>query len=134
MITLTITHEGRQYVAMTPTGLAEAGVPQEVIAAALAERRAEAVKRECKRRIYAVLSAETQMNMTAAAAAISSKPASSRSAEEKAVLAGLQAALGWVDAMRARAAELVTDTDADYLSDEAWPAPPAEVAQVAARF
>ena len=131
---LTITHEGRQYLEMTPAELAEAGVPQRVIDAELARLRAREVKGECKRRIYAVMSAETQMNITAVSAAIAAKPASSRTAEEKATLAAAQQALAWVDAMRNRAAELASDLQADFRSDAAWPAVPDEVKQLVERY
>ncbi len=134
MTTLTITHEGRQYVEMSPDELAAAGVPQEVIDAALARLRAQEVKAECKRRIYAVMSAEAQMNITAVSAAIAAKPASSRTAEEKATLAAAQAALAWVDAMRARAAELAADPNADLRSAGDWPAVPDEVKQLVERY
>jgi hypothetical protein len=129
-----MTHEGRQYIEMTAGELAEAGVPQAAIDAALAARRAGAVKAECKRRIYSVLSREAQMNITAVSTTIAAKSASSRTAEEKDTLAGAQAALGWVDTMRARAAELAADADADFLADASWPACPQEVIDLAARF
>ena len=134
MTTLTITHEGRQYVEMTPDELTAAGVPQAVIDAELARLRAAKVKAECKRRIYAVMSAEAQMNITAVSAAIAAKPASSRTAEEKATLAAAQAALAWVDAMRTRAAELAADPKADFRGDAAWPAVPDEVKQLVERY
>ena len=133
-ITLTLTHEGRTYINATLDFLAEAGVPQAVIDAELARLRARAVKAECKRRIYGVMSAETQMNITAVSAAIAAKPASSRTAEEKATLAAAQAALAWVDAMRTRAAELAADPQADFKADAAWPAVPDEVKQLVERY
>ena len=132
--TLTIIHDGRQYLEMTPDDLHAAGVPQEVIDTALAQLRAAKVKAECKSRIYAVLSPETQMNATAASAAIAAKSASSRSQEEKDTLAAAQAALEWVDQMRAAASSLAADAGADYQTDAAWPAVPQEVRDLAARF
>ena len=131
---LTISHGGHTYVDATPQFLRAAGVPQEVIDAELARQRAQAVKAECKRRIYAVMSAETQMNITAVSAAIAAKPASARSPEEKATLAAAGAALAWVDAMRARAAELAGTPDVDYRNDAAWPAVPDEVKQLVERY
>ena len=98
------------------------------------ERRAAEVKAECKRRIYAVLSAETQMNATAFATTVAAKAASARTVEEKNTLAAVQAALAWVDQMRATAATLLADPAADFKADAAWPAQPAEVAQLAQRF
>lgn len=130
---LTITHGGHQYLEMTPDDLRASGVPQEAIDVALAQLRAQEVKAECKRRIYAVMSAETQMNITAVSAAIAAKPASSRTAEEKATLAAAQQALAWVDAMRARAAELAGDPQADFKA-AAWPAVPDEVKQLVERY
>ena len=131
---LTITHKGRQYLEMTPGDLREAGVPQEVIDAALAQARAAEVKAECKCRIYDVMSAETQMNITAVSVSIAAKPASNRSAAEKEALATAQAALAWVDAMRARAAELAADPGADFKADAAWPAVPDEVIRLVERY
>ncbi|WP_341204783.1 hypothetical protein [uncultured Sulfitobacter sp.] len=80
-----------------------------------------AIKAECRRRIYAAASAETQMNMATAAAVVSAKTASNRSAEESAMLTGLGQAIDWVAAMRARVAELAADADLDFRADESWP-------------
>ena len=131
--TIMIEHDGRRY-AGSPEYLAAAGVPQEVINAALAQRRAQEVKAECKRRIYSVMSAEAQMNATAAVGTIAAKSASSRSQEEKDTLAAAQAALEWVDQMRAAAASLAADAGADYQADAAWPAAPREVRDLVEKF
>ena len=131
--TIMIEHDGRRHTG-SPEYLAAAGVPQKEIDAALARLRVQEVKAECKRRIYNVMSAEAQMNATAAVGTIAAKSASSRSAEEKDTLAAAQAALAWVDQMRAAAASLAADAGADYQMDAAWPAAPREVRDLAARF
>lgn len=83
--------------------------------------RAAAVSAECRRRIYAEASTEAQINMATAAAVIGAKAISSRSAAERAVLDGVNAALAWVAQMRATYAALAADPAADYLADTAWP-------------
>jgi hypothetical protein len=83
------------------------------------------IRAECQRRIYAVASPNTQMNMTAARA-------DGRLSAPDAV--SYAAALDWVAAMRTRCATLIADGASDWLSDEQWiPVPPA-VADLAQRF
>ena len=85
----------------------------------------QAVKIECGRRIYAVASAASQVNMAAArAAGIMSE------AENTAFLAGL----AWIAAMRAASATLISTEDATFADDVHWPACPAEVVALAANF
>ncbi len=129
-----ITHEGRTTLAVNREGAEALGYPEDVIAAAEAGVRISAVKAECRRRIYAAASAETQMNMAAAAAVVSSKTASNRSTEESAMLAGLGQAIDWVAAMRARVVELAADADLDFLADESWPDLPDGARDVVAMF
>lgn len=93
-----------------------------------------AVSNECRRRIYSVMSQETQMNVAAMAALISSKAASARSAEEKAILAGLEAAIGWVSGMRAAAKVLAADPNADFKDATGWPECPELAVQVIDQF
>lgn len=80
---------------------------------------------ECKRRIFAVASTNAQVNMAAARAAgiLSSD-------DEAAFLAGLQ----WITAMRAACAELVAQEAVEFIDDGEWPACPAAVITLAARF
>ena len=133
-MTITIQYKGLTYKDWELDDLLKEGVPQEAINAALAREYAAKVKTECKRRIYSVMSAEAQMNATAAVSTIAAKSASSRSQEEKDTLAAAQAALAWVDQMRSAAAALAADAGADYQADAAWPAAPREVRDLAARF
>lgn len=86
---------------------------------------ADAVARECQRRIYAVASQNCQMNMTAWIA-------SGRASD--ADRAAFDAALAWVQAMRAAHAQLVAAKDAGYAQDAWWPVCPADAAAIAARF
>lgn len=133
-MTLTITHAGRTFIDWEKADLLAAGVPQVEIDAALNEQRLKRIKDECRRRIYASASAETQMNMATANSVIAAKTASSRSQAEQDTLAGVEAALGWVAAMRATIATLAADPQADFTDDAAWPDIPPAAAAVAAQF
>lgn len=84
-----------------------------------------AVKAECRRRILTVLDETAQMNLAADAGA---------GRLGRADRAAHAAALGWRDAMRARAGELGADESADFTDDAAWPAPDARIVDLAARF
>ena len=116
-----ISHEGRTTLSVDREGAEALGYPDEVIAAAEAGVRISAIKAECRRRIYAAASAETQMNMATAAAFISSKTASARSENEKAVLTGIEASLAWVAEMRGNVGALVADPELDVHADANWP-------------
>lgn len=129
-----LVHNGIGYTEFTATELATRGVPQAVIDQAIAAIRRDAIKAECSRRIFAVASAPTQQNMAAAASVIAGKTVAARSDAEKAVLAGMETALGWVQAMRGAIAPLSADATADYQSDAVWPACPAAVIALAAQF
>lgn len=111
-----------------------AGVPQGVIDGVVQDHRRADVNAECKRRIYAVASPETQMNMATASAVISGKSTSSRTEPEKAVLAGVAASLGWVEAMRTAAVALIADQTVNAFDDAAWPACPDDVLAVVGQF
>jgi hypothetical protein len=89
------------------------------------ESIAPKIKTECGRRIFATASQNAQMNMTAAAAA------GRFSSEDVATYA---AALDWVDQMRTRCAELIAAADAEFATEAKWPAVPAGVSALAARF
>lgn len=86
-----------------------------------AAQRIALVKAECRRRIYVEASAETQMNMVSAVAVISGKLVADRSAVELAIFEGAEAANAWVAEMRAKAAELAADPEADYEAEGQWP-------------
>ena len=88
-------------------------------------RLALLVKAECKRRIYAVATATTQINMVATAAADIMPPAQ---------VSSLQAALAWIAAMRSASRGLITANDQDYKNDAKWPIVPAAVVAICAIF
>lgn len=111
-----------------------AGVPQDVLDAVVQKQRRALVNAECKTRIYAVASPETQMNMATAVGVISAKTASARSDVEKAILAGVAGSLEWVVAMKSAAATLIADQAADELDNAAWPPCPDPVLAVVDQF
>lgn len=129
-----ITHEGRTTLAVDREGALALGYPEAIVDAAEATANAKLIGMECRRRIYDVASAETQMNMAAASAVISSKAASARTEEEKSVLVGLEAAIGWVAAMRENVATLAADPAKNFTADENWPEVPAAAAAIAHQF
>lgn len=131
---LTFEYNGLTYANFTTADALAAGVPQDVIDAALAAERREAIKAECRRRIYGTASTEAQMNINGAAALAGAKTASQRSAEETALLSAHALAVQWIMDMRAAVDTLSADPDADYLAAAAWPACPVEVAALAAQF
>ena len=88
-----------------------------------ATRRA-AIKAECRRRILAVLDKTTQMNLAGDAAA---------GRLDRADRSAHAASLIWRDAMRAHAAELGTKEQAVFTDDSAWPAPDAQITELATR-
>lgn len=96
--------------------------------------RMVAVKAECRRRIYAVASAEAQMNVSTAGIVYAAKAAADRSAEEGMVIAGAAAGIGWVAAMKAAIPALVANPNTDYTADESWPQCPPEAAAVYGQF
>ncbi|BCH58502.1 hypothetical protein RvVAT039_08840 [Agrobacterium vitis] len=131
---ISLEHNGQQYVDFTSSALADAGVPDTVIKQAKALSHREAVKAECRRRIYAVGSSEAQMNVTSMTAAISAKTEANRTAEEKAIVAAASQSIEWVTAMRGRFAELAEDMEANYLADASWPECPQAVIDLYAQF
>ena len=128
----------RKYTAVPSDNLQELGLSETegaaLIADHIARHRATQVSDACRARIYAVASAETQMNLTAVSVLISAKTANARSVDEKAVLAGLEAVTGWVAEMRAAATTLAAEADADFEADEAWPECPAEALQLLGQY
>lgn len=93
------------------------------IEAESAAERLAAAKAECRRRILAVAGETAQLNMTAAAAA---------GLLAQADRATFAAALAWVAAMRAACTTAAQAPDP--ADDSLWPAVPAGVAALAARF
>ncbi len=126
-MTISIRHDGKDYINFEVTQLLEEGIPQAAIDGYHTGLRVGEIKAECRRRIYSAASAETQMNMAAAAAVVSGKTASARTDAEKTVLAGAEQALGWVNAMRANIATLAADPDLDITDNANWPDCPADV-------
>lgn len=124
----------RTFYNTTAEELVAAGIQASIIQTAMAGARLKEIKAECKRRIYARASAETQMNMTAAAAVVGAKPASSRSAAENAILAGHASALQWVADMRENCSTLAADLDSDFRADASWPEPSPEASALVAQF
>ena len=102
--------------------------------AAIAAKRLVKIKAECKFRIYATASPETQMNMATATAVVSAKTVANRSVEETAILTGTTSALAWVDAMRSNVVVLAADDALDYSDDANWPTVPADVVALVAGF
>jgi hypothetical protein len=100
-------------------------ITAEAKAAAAVAERADAARAECRRRILAVASEHTQMNMTGAqAAGLFTAPQA----------AAYAASVQWVAAMRAAWPAIAADADADIADDAEWPECPAEVLALAAAF
>jgi hypothetical protein len=133
-VQFSLEYNGRRYDGLTELDAQEIGIPENAINAALAKVRLEAVKSECRRRIYAAASAETQMNMATAAAVISAKEASARTEEQASILSGLDDAIGWVAQMRARVIELADDAAPDIAGDANWPPLPDGARDVVDKF
>lgn len=129
-----ISHNGRTTFSTDRETAVALGYPEDVIAAAEAGVRKNAAKAECRRRIYAAASAETQMNMATAAAVISAKEASARTEDEAAILSGLDDAIGWVAQMRGRVSELAVDAAHDIADDANWPPLPDGARDVVDKF
>lgn len=127
-------YDGITFAGFSASSAIVAGVPQAMIDAAVAKARREKIKAECRRRIYGVANAETQMNINGAAAVIGAKAASQRSAAETALLSAQSAGVQWITAMRAAVESLSADNGADYLAETAWPECPAEVVALAAEY
>lgn len=129
-----ISHNGRTTFATDRETALALGYPENVIAAAEAGVRTNEAKAECRRRIYAAASAETQMNMATAAAVISAKEASARTEDEASILSGLDDAIGWVAQMRGRVLDLTDDITLDIQDDANWPTLPDGARDVVAKF
>ena len=96
--------------------------------------RAEQIKDECARRIFAVLKDQiTQLNLTSTASGLLSRKIDGTiTAQEGAALDLAEAARGWVTAMRLAARGLILAGDAAYADDAKWPQAPAGVAALVA--
>ncbi|WP_208994793.1 hypothetical protein [Pseudovibrio sp. Alg231-02] len=129
-----ITFNGRSYRNFTAEDALAAGVPQATIDEAQKGARLTTIKAECRKRIYARASAETQMNMATAAAAIAGKVVADRSADEATLLTSTKAALDWVGAMRSKCPELAEDPATDFTQDASWPECPPEVVALTEQF
>lgn len=131
-MTITLTHNGVTYANWQPDNLAAAGVPASVIAAAQDQARRQVAIEECRRRIYAAASVETQLNMAAAAAVAAATPEDQRDPAATALIAAFAAATAWITAMRAAITPAAaSDSPAD---DTHWPPLPPEVAALAEQF
>lgn len=130
-MSLTLNHDGKTFFNCSSEQLLAASIPQAVIDAAEADDRLNAIKAECRRRIYAVASAEDQQNMSLHVAVIGARAEADRSLQEKDDLAAAAAALAWVKAMKAAVQTLAADADADFLADASWPACSEEAAALA---
>ncbi len=84
-----------------------------------------AVKDECRARVHAVLSEETQRNLVARATV---------GLLDESQLKSYRAALGWIDAMRLACRSLIAAETAAFGSDEHWPECPDEVVSLANSF
>lgn len=118
----TITVEGA--IELETAGLTEISA-QEKAVADVAANLPLLIKSECARRIFAVASANTQLNMAAAhAAGLLSAPQAVAFAD----------GLAWIASMRATSKSLIATHDTSYASDEHWPTVPSNVADLAAEF
>jgi hypothetical protein len=85
----------------------------------------DVVAHECQRRIFAVASANAQMNMTAWLASGMASEA------DKAAFAR---SLLWVQDMRAAYAAIIEKQDRGFGADDRWPPCPPDVVEIASRF
>lgn len=109
----------------------------EAEAAKQAEALADAIKRECGRRILAVLKDEaTQINIMGLAVGLVNKKASggTLTSEEAADLALADALRGWKGGMLEACRALAAALDMSYAEDRHWPAAPAGAAALVARL
>ncbi|SDQ70668.1 hypothetical protein [Pseudovibrio sp. Tun.PSC04-5.I4] len=134
MTLLDFSYNGRTYRNFSEEAAVAAGVPQAAIDEALASERLSTVKAECRRRIYAQASSETQINMATATAAVAGKAVEDRSAEDLALLNSTKAAFDWVNAMRAKVIDLAADPDTGFTLDASWPDCPADVVAIVEQF
>lgn len=97
----------------------------EDIEAEKAAARAVQVKSACRARIYAVASAEAQINI------IGAKAAGDLDADQA---AAYDASVQWIADMRAACQALIADVDADHTDDASWPDCPENVKALVAAF
>lgn len=96
----------------------------------------ERISAACERRILAVLSRNTQANLSAYATDLSLKVGAGEqlTADEQADIAAARAARAWTVAMIQACRSMIAALDPGYLDDASWPAPSQQVIQIAARF
>lgn len=92
-------------------------------AALEAEHLPAATKAECERRIFAVASRNTQMNLAAEQARLSAS-------DRAAYFAGLD----WIKATRATCADLIRAGETDFKNNPAWPQPSAAIVALARQY
>lgn len=129
-----VKYNGKIYSMMSEEDLLAAGVAQATIDEAIAAVRLDTIKADCQRRIYEVLSAETQANIASAAAVIGSVAEADRTTEQAAMLAAASEMVDWIASMRTAVQTLAADAGADYTLDAAWPECPATVIALAADY
>lgn len=104
--------------------------------------RQNAAKAECARRIKAVVDLPTQMNLAAALFAHSAETRHGATPGDAAAMPGLSEQdivtllemRRWITAMRQACAKAAADPGLSPAADGHWPAPPAGLAALAARF
>lgn len=117
-------------------------VTAETKAAAAREAHRRAAKRECRRRILSVADEATQMNLATAllvrhAAALrggAETDCAHASGLGQADVSTVLAMRRWISEMRAACATVAADPLQPPEDDALWPAPPANLAALAARF
>ncbi len=134
MDNVTFEHAGLTYANFSAEDARAAGVPEEVIAEAFTRSRHGDVRAECRRRIYAVASAETQINLAAAAALASAKTAEARSTEDTALLVAFATSVQWIADMRGTIDSLAADRQSDFLAGSSWPVCPQAVSDLVEQF
>lgn len=84
------------------------------------------IKRECRKRIYAVLKdTETATNLLALQAlAARAEAKGDATPAEKAAADLVEQGVAWIDQMRETSRALIAAADADYASADKWPSPP----------
>lgn len=105
--------------------IAEALSPPPPDPAQVRAERAQSVKVECRRRIFAVVDSTVQMNLAAMAGA---------GIMDTGQMKTYQAMVKWVADMRATCQRLAGDGATDYLADAAWPGAPQGSAELVAAF
>jgi len=120
-----VTFDGKSY---TVNGVSVDVTRTEVLKEAEAVSRSELIENvrlEVERRILEVVSTNTQINLSAAAAA-----GTLSTEQQQAFVAGVE----WINAVRQAGKLLVTNATDDYTSDIHWPAVPTNAQALAQEF